>query len=244
MPHKPRANQERPNDTAFIDRITADRAGGARMSIAILLADAQPIVRFGLTQLLARTDDLVVQAEAIDGSTLLKMVRERDWGLLVLDIALPGRGGLELIKLARVERSRLPILVFSACPETQYAVRAIRAGALGYLCKEADSALLLQAIRRVASGRVFVSQQVAELLVTDVSREGDTPPHKLLTNREFGIFSRIVRGDKLTQIADELSVSIKTISTHKSNILDKMTLSGQADLVRYAIEHKLLDTQA
>jgi DNA-binding NarL/FixJ family response regulator len=126
-------------------------------------------------------------------------------------------------------------------PEEQFAVRAIRAGASGYLSKESDSDLLLPAIRKVASGGVFISHKVAELLATDVSRRTDSPTHTLLTAREFEIFGEIVRGVSLTDIAAKLSLSIKTVSTHKSNILAKMQLGSNVDLFRYAVENDLLD---
>lgn len=212
------------------------------MSTEVLLADGHPLTRLGLRKMLEDTGDLHVCGEAGHGLALLDAIRERDWGLVVLDVSIPGRSGLELIKLARAERPRLPILIFTSLADPQYAVRAIRAGALGFLSKEAGVDLLLHAMRRVAQGRVYVSPEVTELLVTDVSRNGDAPPHTLLSDREYSIFHRIVRGDKLTDIADELSLSIKTVSTHKSHILDKMTLGGQVELVRYAIEHKLLDS--
>lgn len=211
------------------------------MKIEILIADNHPMIRFGVAATVAGTHDLVVAGEASNGNVALERVRGRSWDLVVMDMVMPGRSGLELIKLIRSERPRLPMLVFSACQEEQYAVRAIRAGASGYLCKDADSDALLLALRRVAGGGVFVSQKVTELLASDVSRRNDDPPHTMLTDREFGIFTRIVRGSTLTDIADELSLSIKTVSTHKSHILDKMTLGGQAEMVRYAIEHKLLD---
>ena len=160
---------------------------------------------------------------------------------LMLDLNLHGRSGLELLKLIRSERPRLPILVFSAQREELYALRAIRAGAMGYLSLRADTDTLLAAMRRVAAGRMFVSSEVTELLANQPA-SGAMLPHDRLTDREYSIFSRIVSGATLTDIADELSLSIKTISTHKSHILDKMTLAGQVELVRYAIEHKLLDT--
>ena len=155
---------------------------------------------------------------------------------------MPGRHGLELIKLIRQERPRLPILIFSMHQEEQYAVRAIRAGASGYLSKEGDSDLLLPAIRKVAQGGKFISPKVAELLATDIAPKTENPPHTLLSDREFEVFNRIVRGESLTAIAEELSLSIKTVSTHKTHILEKMSLSTQVDLVRYAIAHHLLDT--
>jgi two-component system, NarL family, invasion response regulator UvrY len=212
------------------------------MTIDVLVADDHAIIRDGLKKILADTSDLAVAGEAANGNTALDLVRERDWGLVVLDMSMPGRSGLELIKLMKAERPKLPILVFSMHPEEQYAVRAIRAGAAGYLSKESDSDLLLPAMRKIAAGGAFVSAKVAELLATDTSRASDGLPHTLLSDREYGIFSRIVRGTSLTEIADELSLSIKTVSTHKAHILAKMNMTGQVDLVRYAIEHKLLDT--
>lgn len=211
------------------------------MKIEVLVADDHAIIRDGLKKILADTDDLVVAGEAANGNVALDKVRERDWGVVVLDMSMPGRSGLELIKLMKAERPKLPILVFSMHQEEQFAVRAIRAGASGYLSKEGDSDMLLPALRRVAAGGAFVSDKVAQLLATDMSRSSDCPPHTLLSDREFGIFSRIVRGASLTDIADELCLSIKTVSTHKSHILAKMNLGSQVDLVRYAIENNLLD---
>jgi DNA-binding NarL/FixJ family response regulator len=155
---------------------------------------------------------------------------------------MPGRSGLELIKQLKSERPSTPILVFSMHPEEQYAVRAIRAGASGYLSKETDSDNLLPAMRKVAAGGAYVSEKVATLLATDSSRASEQPPHTLLSDREYGVFNRIVRGLSLTEIAAELSLSIKTVSTHKSHILAKLSLANQVDLVRYAIDHGLLDT--
>jgi DNA-binding NarL/FixJ family response regulator len=211
------------------------------MTIEVLVADDHAIIRDGLKKILADSADMVVAGEAANGNAALDQVRERDWGLVVLDLSMPGRSGLELIKLMRAERARLPILVFSMHPEEQYAVRAIRAGASGYLSKEGNSDLILPAMRKVAAGGAFVSAKVAELLAMDASRHNEGPPHALLSDREYGVFSRIVRGSTLTDIADELSLSIKTVSTHKSHILAKMNLANQVDLVRYAIEHHLLD---
>lgn len=211
------------------------------MKIEVLVADDHAIIRDGLRKILADTDDMVVAGEACNGSATLDKVRERDWGLVVLDMSMPGRNGVDLIKLLKAERPKLPILVFSMHQEEQYAVRTIRAGASGYLSKEGDSDMLLPAMRKVAGGGVFVSQKVAELFVSDASGKSEGLPHARLTDREYGIFSRIVRGESLTDIAEELSLSIKTVSTHKSRILAKMGLSNQVDLVRYAVDHRLLD---
>jgi DNA-binding NarL/FixJ family response regulator len=211
------------------------------MKLEVLVADDHAIIRDGLKKILADTDDLVVSGEAGNGNLILEKVRERDWDLVVLDLSMPGRNGLELIKLIKLERPKLPILIFSMHQEEQYAVRAIRAGASGYLSKEGDTELLLPAIRRVAAGGVFISPKLAELLAADVSPNTNNQPHTLLTNREFEVFSRIVRGTSLTAIAEEFSLSIKTVSTHKSHILVKMNMATHVDLVRYAIDRNLLD---
>lgn len=212
------------------------------MKFEVLVVDDHAIIRDGLKKILADTDDLVVAGEADNGNAALEKVRERDWSLVVLDLSMPGRNGLELIKLIKSERPKLPILIFSMHHEEQYAVRAIRAGASGYLSKDGDSELLLPAMRKVASGGMFISPKVAELLAADVSpNTTHNQPHTLLTNREFEVFSRVVRGISLTAIAEEFSLSIKTVSTHKSHILAKMNMSTQVDLVRYAIDRNLLD---
>jgi len=210
--------------------------------IEVLIANEHPVVRVGLTSLVAAAADIVVGGEAADGHATLELIRRQDWGLVMLDLCMPGRSGLELIKMIKAERPRLPLLVFSAHREEMYAVRAIRAGALGYLSLDSEADTVIAAMRRVAGGRMFVSPRVTELLACHPAGDGDVLPHNRLTDREYGIFSRIVSGATLTDIADELSLSIKTVSTHKSHILDKMTLGGQVELVRYAIEHRLLDT--
>lgn len=214
------------------------------MKIEVLVVDDHAIIRDGLRKILDDTEDLIVAGEAANGNAALERVRERDWNLVVLDISMPGRNGLELIKLMKGERPKLRILIFSMHHEEQYAVRAIRAGASGYLSKEGDTELLLPAMRRVAAGGVFISAKLAELLATDMSPHASDQPHTSLTNREFEVFTRIVRGSSLTSIADEFSLSIKTISTHKTHILAKMNMTSHTDLVRYAIERKLIDLQA
>jgi DNA-binding NarL/FixJ family response regulator len=214
------------------------------MKFEVLVADDHAIIRDGLTKILSDTQDFIVAGQASNGNAVLDMIRQRDWALVILDISMPGRNGLELIKLIKIERPRLPIFIFSMHHEEQYAVRAIRAGASGYLSKEADMDLLLPALRKLVQGGMYISPKVAELLATDVSPNRIALPHSLLTNREFGVFSRIVRGMAMNAIADELSLSIKTVSTHKSHILFKMHMTNHVELVRYALEHKLLDAQS
>jgi DNA-binding NarL/FixJ family response regulator len=212
------------------------------MKLEVLVADDHAIIRDGIKKILADTDDLVAAGEAANGVDVMERIRARDWDLLFLDISMPGRNGIELIKLVKAERPKLPILIFSMHHEEQYAVRAIRAGAAGYLSKEGDTELLLPAIRRVAKGGMFISPKVAELLASDMGSRTERLPHTLLTNREFEVLTRILRGTSLTAIAEELSLSVKTVSTHKSHILLKMGMSNDIDLARYAIEHNLLDS--
>ncbi|MBK6568527.1 response regulator [Candidatus Aalborgicola defluviihabitans] len=211
------------------------------MSISVLVADDHAIIRDGLRKILADTQDLIVAGEACDGNAALEQVRSRNWDMMLMDLSMPGRHGIELIRLVKAERPKLPILIFSMHPEEQFAVRSIRAGASGYLSKESDSNLLVPAIRKVASGGVFISPRVAELLATAISPRFDSMPHTQLSDREFEIFGEIVRGTSLTDIAAKLSLSIKTVSTHKSNIFAKMNLTSNVDLFRYAVEHELLD---
>ena len=212
------------------------------MKYEILIADDHSIIRDGLRKILDDTDDIQVSGEASNGNMVLEKVRERDWSAVILDLSMPGRSGIELVKLVKSEKPKLPILIFSMHPEEQYAVRAIKAGASGYLSKESDSDLLVPALRKVLQGSMFISPKVAELLASDVTPDSkDKLPHQRLSDREFEVFTRIVKGQSLTDIADELAVSIKTISTHKTHILEKMGMSNQVDLVHYAIEHHLID---
>jgi DNA-binding NarL/FixJ family response regulator len=203
--------------------------------IRVLLADDHAIIRDGVKQILADTDDLVVAGESANGSEALKLVAEQDWDLLVLDISMPGKSGLDVIKLVRQDKPHLPILIFSMHQEEQYALRALHAGASGYLCKESDGEVLVAAMRKVAGGGVHVSEKVAALLAREHMPDSDELPHTRLSDREFQIFEKIVNGIRLTDIAEELSLSIKTVSTHKSRILQKMQMAGDTDLVRYAI---------
>lgn len=207
----------------------------------VLLADDHAIIRDGLKQILSDTDDLVVSGEAANGNELMHLVRERNWGVLVLDISMPGRSGLDLIRMVKDEKPTLPILILSMHHEEQYAVRAIHAGASGYLTKESDSEILVVAIRRVAAGGVYISEKVAELMVRGIRPIVETLPHDLLSDREYQVFNMLVKGTGLTEIGLELSLSVKTISTHKTHILQKMNLANTGELIRYAITHGLAE---
>jgi DNA-binding NarL/FixJ family response regulator len=212
--------------------------------ITVLVADDHAIVRDGLKQILLRTGDLVVGGEAKNAQEVMQLVREGDWDVLLMDMSMPGRSGIDLIKQVKSEKPKLPVLVLSMHQEHQYAVRAIRSGASGYLNKDSASEMLVHAIRKVVSGGVFVSETVAELLARDTQRGSDVPPHTLLSDREFQVFSLIVQGKTVTEIAAELTLSVKTVSTHKTHVLEKMKLGNQAELVRYAVVHHLLDDPA
>jgi DNA-binding NarL/FixJ family response regulator len=208
--------------------------------IRVLLADDHAIIRDGVKQILADTDDLVVAGEAANGTALLKLIAEQQWDVLVLDISMPGKNGLELVKLIRQDKPRLPILIFSMHQEEQYALRALHAGASGYLTKESDGEVLISSIRKVAGGGVHVSDKVAEMLARERMPTISDLPHARLSDREFQIFEKIIAGARLTDIAAELNLSIKTVSTHKSRILQKMNMATDTDLVRYAIGKGLL----
>ncbi len=209
--------------------------------IEILLADDHAIVRAGLKEILTATGDILVAAEATNGQEVLAAVRGREFDVAVLDMSMPGRSGIELIKLVKAERPKLRILVLSMYSEEQYAVRAVKAGASGYLTKESAADELVSAIRRIAAGGAYISPETAERLVLDASPPSDAAPHTLLSDREYQVFRMIAMGRSVSQIAAELSLSVKTISTHKTRILQKMGISNQAELVRYALKHRLID---
>jgi DNA-binding NarL/FixJ family response regulator len=211
--------------------------------IRVLLADDHGLVREGLRGILAKGADIEVAAEAANGDEVLALVRKQQFDLALLDLSMPGLSGLALIKRLKVERPKLRILVLSMHGEAQYAARALKAGASGYLTKDSAAAQLLGAIRKIAAGGVQISETAAAQLI-GASPTGDAPLHEVLSDREYEVLRQIVAGRTVTDIAEALSVSVKTISTHKARILQKLNLAGTADLVRYAIEHGLTDERA
>lgn len=208
--------------------------------IRVLLADDHAIVRAGLKEILADTGDIAVAGEATNGPEVMACVRGQDYDVAVLDMSMPGRSGIELIKQVKSEKPKLRILVLTMHSESQYAVRALKAGASGYLTKEAAAEQLVAAIRRIAGGGAYVSPETAERLVLDAAPQADAAPHTLLSDREFQVLQMIASGRTVGDIAKRLSLSVKTVSTHKTRILQKMGLANQAELIRYALEHKLL----
>lgn len=209
--------------------------------IRIVVADDHTIVREGLKQLLGAGGDLEVVGEAQDGSEVMKRVRELEFDLLLLDMSMPGKSGIELIKQVHAEKPKLRILVLSMHEEHQYAVRAIRAGAAGYLTKESASRQLVEAIRKVAGGGAFISSAVAEQLALGAMPDAQGPLHASLSDREFQVFRMLAEGKSVSDIAERLNLSVKTVSTHKANILQKMGMSTAGDLIRYAIANRLVE---
>ena len=209
--------------------------------IRVLLADDHAIVRAGLKEILASTGDVTVADEAKNGQEVLSKIAAADYDVLVMDMSMPGRSGIELIKQVRNAKPKLRVLVLSMHSEEQYAVRALKAGACGYLTKDSAAEQLVAAIRRVAAGGAHVSPETAQRLALDFGRPADAPPHTLLSDREFQVFHLIVNGRTVSEIAHDLSLSVKTVSTHKTNIMSKMGLANQTELIQYAIRHSLLD---
>lgn len=209
--------------------------------IRVLIADDHTLMRDGLKQILAASGDVLVAGEACDGFQTLELVRNSEWDLLLLDMSMPGRSGIELIKQIKAEKARLPILVLSMHKESEYAVRTIRAGAAGYLCKDSASQQLLQAIRKVAAGGRFISTEAAGELAFGLILQDDLLPHASLSDREFQILRMLASGDGITGIARRLNLSIKTVSTYKTRIQQKMAMTNVAEMIRYCMKHDLLD---
>jgi DNA-binding NarL/FixJ family response regulator len=209
--------------------------------IRIVIADDHTIVREGLKQVLAAASDVSIVGEAQNGHEVMQRVRELDFDILLLDMSMPGKSGIELIKQVRAEKPKLRVLILSMHQEQQYAVRAIKAGASGYLTKESASALLVSAIRKVAGGGAYITDAVAEQLALGAMPQFEGPLHSALSDREFQIFRMLVSGKAVSEIGEELTLSVKTVSTHKARILEKMGMSNTTELVRYAIRHQLID---
>jgi DNA-binding NarL/FixJ family response regulator len=212
------------------------------MATRVLLADDHTIVREGLRRILAADPSFEIVGEATDGHEVLAAVRTGGFELLLLDLSMPGRGGIELLRQVKAESAALRVLVLSMHDEQQYAVRAIRAGASGYLTKDAAPAQLVDALKKIASGALFITPAVAEALALQLQAPSEELPHKRLSDREYEVMLLLAGGASVTDIGERLHLSVKTVSTHKTHILDKLNVASLADLVRYALTHKLLDS--
>ncbi len=210
------------------------------MTIRVLITDDHAIVREGLRRILAASPDIVVAGEAADGISALKQIATCHPDAVLVDISMPGMSGVELINRIREEHPQLPVLVLSMHKEEQFAVRALKVGASGYLTKDCAPEQLAQAIRKIAAGGKYITPEVADALANAIVPSPVDTPHKLLSNREFQIFRMLVTGKSINDIAQDLSLSANTISTHKHRLMNKLGADSNASLVHYAIKHELI----
>ena len=209
--------------------------------IKVLIADDHALFRDGLKRIFSEIEDIDVVGEAVDGKDILKKVRECDWDIALLDINLPDINGLDILKRILSVNSASRILVLSMYPEEEYAIRAIRSGASGYLTKDSPTDQLINVIRRLAKGGKYVNPELAEKLLFNPVLDSEALTHTTISDRELHVFKLIVAGESLTAIANKLSLSVKTVSTYRSRILEKMDMKNNAQLVRYAIQHRLVE---
>jgi len=206
--------------------------------IKILIADDHAIVRGGLKQIIATTDDIVVTGEAAQGSEVVDKLRICEVDLLLLDMTMPGISGVDLIRRVRVEQPVLPVLVLSIHNEAQVVSRALRAGATGYVTKDSDPDVLLAAIRKLAAGGRFIDPKLVDAIIFE-THSGDAPPHEVLSDREFQVLQMLAAGTSINEIAETLALSAKTISTHKMRLMQKLGLANNAELILYTVRHGL-----
>ena len=209
--------------------------------IKIIIADDHAIVRKGLKQILEDTMEMNVADEAGNGTELMDKLRKQSFDVVILDITMPGRSGLDVLKDIKVEFPKLPVLVLSVHREEQYAVRTLKSGAAGYINKKSAPDELIEAIRIVSTGRKYISHSVADTLVTSLEPNADKPLHELLSDREYQVLCMIASGKSVSTISRELNLSVKTISTFRSHILRKMNMKDHAEMTHYAIKNQLVD---
>ncbi len=209
--------------------------------IKILVVDDHAVVREGLKRIIAENQGMAVTGEAADGYEAMRLVKTEPCDVVLLDISMPNKNGLDVLKELHAESPRLPVLVLSMHGEDQYAIRVLRAGAAGYLTKDSAPAKLVQAIRKVVRGGKYVSSTLAERLVFDLGADSDKAPHEVLSDREYQVLCLISSGKTVTQIAGELALSVKTISTYRVRILEKLKMKNNAEITRYAIKEGLVD---
>jgi two-component system invasion response regulator UvrY len=211
--------------------------------IRLLIADDHQIVRAGIMQFLAEEGDLNVMAEASSGDEVIRLVRQQEFDVVMLDISMPDKNGIDTLRILRQSHPKLPVLILSGYPEEHYAVNLLRFGANGYIAKDAPPEEIIRAIRIVARGKRYLSEAAADLVAIELlGKEGDTKAlHTTLSEREFQIFRKLAAGQSATHIGEELNLSVKTVSTYRGRVLEKMNLKTNADLTYYAIKNALLD---
>jgi DNA-binding NarL/FixJ family response regulator len=208
--------------------------------IKILIADDHPIVRAGFKQVISDMPDMLVADEASNGQEVLQLIGKKDYDLVLLDISMPGRSGLEILKDLKSEKPKLPVLILSIYPEEQYAIRALRAGASGYMTKASAPNELILAIRKISEGGKYISASLAEKLAYYLDGDAAKPPHETLSDREYQVMLMIASGKTVTEIANELCLSVKTISTYRTHIREKMKMKNNAEITLYAVQNKLV----
>jgi DNA-binding NarL/FixJ family response regulator len=208
--------------------------------IRVLIADDHTVVRHGLKQILSSDAQLQVVGEAVNGDEVLRMVDALKIDALVLDITMPGKNGLDVLKELRRKHPQLPVLVLSMHPEDQFAIRILRAGASGYVTKESAPEELIGALRKVCKGAKYVSPQLAEKLAVFIEDDKRRPLHELLSDREYQVMSMLALGKTVSEIGDELLLSVKTVSTYRTRVLEKMKMTTNAEIVRYALQNQLV----
>ncbi len=206
----------------------------------VLICDDHAVVRQGLKQILLEESKNFYCEEAKNGREVLDKILEEKWDAVVLDISMPGMSGIEILKEVKKIRPRLPVLVLTVHSEEQFGLRTLKAGAAGYLTKDSAPEELVDALKKIINGGKYINQQIAEILINDVDNNSDKPPHENLSNREFEIMRLIASGKAPMQIADELSLSVKTVSTYRTRLLEKMKLTTNAEITHYAITNKLV----
>ena len=209
--------------------------------IRILIADDHPIVRAGFKQVLSETPDLVVADEAGNGQEVLEHLKKKKYDVVLLDISMPGKNGLEILKELKTDYPKLPVLILSIYPEEQYAIRALKDGAAGYLTKESAPHELISAIRKISAGGRYISASLAEKLATYLNVDMTKSPHETLSDREHQVMRLIASGKTVSEIAESLNLSVKTISTYRTHILEKMKMKNNAEITLYAVQNKLVE---